>query len=97
VAFPLLHSKGNYPARMGYGDAGTDAAVEQAAATIDPKSRAALYLKLQRAVLRDLPFIPTVEATRLRAQRSWTKGFVFRPSFPEMPQTPYFYDLWKAD
>ena len=34
---------------------------------------------------------------RYRVQRTWVKGFVFKPAFPDMPYNSYYYDLHKAE
>ena len=33
---------------------------------------------------------------RFRAQRTWVKGYVFNPVFPDAPYGGYYYDLYKT-
>ena len=40
--------------------------------------------------------MPIAENVRYRAQRSWVKGFVFMPTFPDAPYGSYYYDLSKS-
>ena len=95
-AFPLVHSQGYYPGKQGYKNPKVDALVDQAAAEPDERKRAALYERMQALVDEDVPHVLVAEGVRYRSQRSWVKGFVFMPSFPNAPYGSYYYDLFKA-
>jgi peptide/nickel transport system substrate-binding protein len=95
--FPLLHSDGFYPSKQGYKNPELDALIEEAAHTLDEAKRAALYKKIQDIADEDVPSVPIADAPRYRVQRSWVKGFVFMPAFPDMPYSSYYYDLRKAE
>ena len=96
-AFPLAHSAGYFPTKQGYSNPKVDALIDEAVSTLDEAKRAKLYLKLQDILDEDVPHVHIAEGVRYRSQRKWVKGFVFRPTFPDMPYGSYFYDLYKAD
>ncbi len=95
-AFPIVHSAGYYPGKQGYKNPAIDAIIEQAVSESDENKRAALYKKMQALVDEDVPHIMLAEGARYRTQRTWMKGFVFRPTFPDMPYSGYYYELYKA-
>ena len=95
--FPLLHSAGYFPVKQGYSNPKLDALIEKAVRTLDESERAALYKAIQDIADDDVPSLPIADGPRYRVQRSWVKGFVFRPTFPDMPYNSYYYDLWKAE
>ncbi|MBI4376830.1 MAG: ABC transporter substrate-binding protein [Elusimicrobia bacterium] len=94
-AFPLLHSQGYFPSKQKYSNPKVDALIERAVSTLDLKKREALYQQLQDMVYEDVPHVHMAEGMRYRSQRSWVKGFVFRPIFPDSPYGSYYYDLRK--
>lgn len=94
-AYPLLHSNGYFPGKQGYKNPEVDRIIEEAVGVLDPKKRAKLYLKLQTILFDEAPHIHIAESTRFRAQRSWIKGYVFNPTFPDAPYSSYYYDLTK--
>ncbi|OGS01663.1 MAG: hypothetical protein A2V88_10885 [Elusimicrobia bacterium RBG_16_66_12] len=96
-AFPLAHSAGYYPGRQGYSNPQADKLIEAAAVEQDEAERARLYGRLQDILDEDVPHVPIAENVRYRAQRSWVKGFVFKPTFPDMPYGSYYYDLSKSE
>ncbi len=95
-AFPIVHSAGYYAGKQGYKNPEVDKVIEQAVTESDEVVRAALYKKMQDLVDEDVPHVMLAEGVRYRTQRSWVKGFVFRPTFPDMPYGGYYYDLYKA-
>jgi len=95
-AFPIAHSKGYYPGKQGYANPAVDKLIEQAVTENDEAKRAAMYKKMQALVDEDVPHIMLAEGARYRTQRKWVKGFIFRPTFPDMPYSGYYYDLYKA-
>lgn len=95
--FPLLHSDGYFPQQQAYKNPELDALIEEAAHTLNEAKRAALYKKIQDIADEDIPTIPISDGPRYRVQRTWVKGFVFRPAFPDMPYGSYYYDLHKAE
>jgi peptide/nickel transport system substrate-binding protein len=95
--FPLLHSDGYFPSKQGYKNPVLDKLIEQAAHALDEAERAALYKKIQAIADEDVPCVPIADGPRYRVQRTWVKGFVFKPAFPDMPYNSYYYDLHKAE
>lgn len=95
-AFPIVHSQGYYAGKQGYKNPKVDALIDEASSTLDEGKRAALYKKMQDLVDEDVPHVMLAEGVRYRTQRTWVKGFVFRPTFPDMPYGGYYYDLYKA-
>lgn len=95
--FPLLHSDGYFPTKQGYKNPELDKLIEEAAHTLDEAKRAALYKKIQDISDEDVPSVPIADGPRYRVQRTWVKGFVFMPAFPDMPYNSYYYDLHKAE
>ena len=95
-AFPIVHSAGYYAGKQGYKNPKVDAVIEEAAITLDEAKRASLYKKMQALVDEDVPHVMLAEGVRYRAQRTWVKGFIFRPTFPDMPYGGYYYDLHKS-
>ena len=95
--FPLLHSDGYFPTTQGYKNPELDKLIEEAAHTLNEAKRAALYKKIQDIADDDVPTIPIADGPRYRVQRTWVKGFVFKPAFPDMPYNSYYYDLHKAE
>jgi len=95
-AFPIVHSKGYYAGKQGYENLAVDALIDEAATTLDDAKRAALYKKMQELVDEDVPHVMLAEGVRYRTQRDWVKGFIYRPTFPDMPYGGYYYDLYKA-
>lgn len=96
-AFPFVHSKGYFPGKQGYKNPEADALVEEAAGELDLKRREELYVKLQKLIYEEVPHINIAEGVRYRTQRSWVKGFVHNPIFPESPYGSYFYDIRKEE
>ncbi len=96
-AFPLLHSKGYFPGKQRYANPEVDRLIEEAARTQDSAKREKLYVKLQKIVFEDVPHVQISEGVRYRTQRTWVKGFVFNPIFPDSPYGSYFYDLRKEE
>jgi len=95
-AFPIAHSAGYYPGKQGYKNPEIDALIEKAVTEGDENKRASLYKKMQALVDEDVPHVMLAEGARYRTQRTWVKGFIFRPTFPDMPYSGYYYDLYKA-
>jgi len=95
-AFPLAHSAGYFPGKQGYANPKVDALIDEASRTLDEAARAKLYKKMQALLDEDLPHVIMSEGPRLRVQRNWVKGFTYRPTFPDMPQGAYYYDLSKV-
>lgn len=95
-AFPIVHSAGYYAGKQGYKNTKVDALVEEAALALDEAKRASLYKQMQALVDEDVPHVMLAEGVRYRAQRTWVKGFIYRPTFPDMPYGGYYYDLHKS-
>ncbi|MFI5348598.1 MAG: ABC transporter substrate-binding protein [Elusimicrobiota bacterium] len=95
--FPLLHSDGYFPKQQGYKNPELDKLIEEAAHTLDEAKREALYKRIQDIADEDVPTVPIADGPRYRVQRTWVKGFVYMPAFPDMPYNSYYYDLHKAE
>ncbi len=95
-AFPIVHSEGYYAGKQGYKNPAVDALIDEASTAPDENKRAALYKRMQDLVDEDVPHVMLAEGVRYRAQRKWVKGFIYRPTFPDMPYGGYYYDLHKA-
>jgi peptide/nickel transport system substrate-binding protein len=95
-AFPLMHSKGDYPLTQKYKNEEADKLVEAANNETDIAKRKALYAKLIAIEHEEVPHIVVVDSTRFRTQRSWMKGWYHNPVFPDSPYGAYFYPLSKG-
>ena len=95
--FPLLHSSGYMPSKQGYKNPEIDRLIEEAASTMNPGKRESLYARILKLANDDLPFIIAFDGYRYRAQRSWVKGWVFNPVFPEAPYGDYYYSIYKQE
>jgi peptide/nickel transport system substrate-binding protein len=95
--FPLLHSDGYFPTQQGYSNPELDKLIEQAVRTLDESKRAALYHKIQDLYEEELPSVQIADGARYRAARSWVKGSVFNPIFPDAPYGDYYYNLHKSE
>lgn len=95
-AFPLMHSKGDYPATQKYANAEADRLIDQAITETDPAKRKAIYAKLQEVEYEDVPHLIINDTLRFRPQRDWVQGFVHSPVFPGAPWDSYYYPLWKS-
>jgi peptide/nickel transport system substrate-binding protein len=96
MAFPAMHSRGDYPRAQGYANPRADALVEQALDESDLEKRKKLYHKLQELEHEDVPHFVIDDAVRFRTQRDWVRGWVANPIFPDAPYGSYFYPMWKA-
>ncbi|HBL17173.1 MAG TPA: peptide ABC transporter substrate-binding protein [Elusimicrobia bacterium] len=94
-AFPLLHSKGDYPATQKFKDPECDRLVEEGNAETAPAKRKKIYAKLQDLEYEEVPHLVIVDAVRYRTQRDWVKGWFNNPIFPDSPYGSYFYTLSK--
>ena len=96
-AFPMLHSAGYYPTAQRFSNQAIDELIDKAVRELDEAKRGALYAKLHVLWDEEVPSIVIAEGYRFRAQRTWVKGFAFKPTFPDMPYGSYYYDLYKTD
>ncbi len=94
-AFPLLHSKGDYPPYQHFKDPEMDRIIEQANVETNAAKRKQLYYKLQALEYEEVPHLNLVDELRYRTQRDWVKGWVNNPVFPDAPYGSYFYTLYK--
>jgi peptide/nickel transport system substrate-binding protein len=94
-AFPILHSAGYFPTGQRFANEKIDALIDRAVRELDDAKRAKLYAELHALWDEEVPSFVIAEGYRYRAQRDWVKGFVFRPTFPDMPYGSYYYDLSK--
>jgi peptide/nickel transport system substrate-binding protein len=96
-AFPILHSAGYFPTGQGWKSEKMDALIEKAVRELDDAKRAKLYAELHKLWDEEVPSVVIAEGYRYRAQRSWVKGFVFKPTFPDAPYGSYYYELSKSE
>jgi len=95
--FPLLHSDGYFPTQQGYSNPELDKLIEQGVRTLDETKRAAIYRKIQDIYEEEVPHVQIADGARYRASRTWVKGSVFNPIFPDAPYGDYYYNLHKAE
>jgi len=94
-AFPLLHSKGDYPPYQHFKNAEMDRLIEEANAETNMTERKKIYAKLQALEYEEVPHLLIVDELRYRAQRDWVKGWFNNPIFPDAPYGSYFYTIYK--
>ncbi len=94
-AFPLLHSKGDYPTTQKFKNPEFDRLVEEANAETNIAKRKAIYAKLQELAHEEVPQLYIIDAVRYRTQREWVKGWFHNPIFPDSPYGSYFYPISK--
>jgi peptide/nickel transport system substrate-binding protein len=95
--FPLLHSDGYFPTQQGYSNPKMDKLIEAAVRTLDEGRRAELYHKIQELYEDEMPHVEFADGYRYRSVRSWVKGYVFNPVFPDTPYGSYYYELSKSE
>jgi peptide/nickel transport system substrate-binding protein len=96
-AFPMLHSSGYFGTSQHLSNKAFDELIEKAVRELDETKRAAMYAKLHEMWDEEAPSILIADGPRVRTERSWVKGFVFKPTFPDMPYGGPFYDLSKSE
>ncbi|MDE2290675.1 MAG: ABC transporter substrate-binding protein, partial [Elusimicrobia bacterium] len=96
-ALPFMDSQGLFPLSQGYSDPQADALVARAVRERDPRRRAALYRRLEDRADDEAWLVPVSDLSNARVERTWVKGFVFRPAFVDMPYGSDYYDLYKAE
>jgi peptide/nickel transport system substrate-binding protein len=94
-AFPLMHSKGDFPAVQKYANPEADRLVEEALRETRPAPRRELYRRLIRLEHEDAPHLVVVDGVRYRVQRDWVRGWRHNPLYPDSPYAGYFYPLFK--
>ena len=94
-AFPLLHSKGDYPATQKFKNGEFDRLVEEGNAETDPAKRKAIYKKLQDIAFDEVPQLYILDSVLYRTQREWVKGWIYNPIFPDSPYGSYYYTMSK--
>jgi peptide/nickel transport system substrate-binding protein len=94
-AFPLLHSRGDFPPYQHFKDPEMDRLIEQANSETSPTKRKQLYYQLQALEFEEVPHLNLVDQVRFRPQRDWVKGWVNNPVFPDAPWGSYFYSIYK--
>ena len=93
-AYPLMHSRGVFPAVQNFADSEADRVVEDALKETDLAKRIKLYARLQEIEHEDVPHVVLVDQARFRVQRGWVKGWVHSPI--HTPEGGFFYPLSKA-
>ena len=94
---PYLQTGGYFPSKQDYSNAEADRLISEAATTLNVAKRESLYRKLQTMGYEDAPYVPVYDPLRYRSQRSWVKGWVLNPVFPDAPYGDYYYNLYKAE
>jgi peptide/nickel transport system substrate-binding protein len=94
-AFPLLHSKGDYPPYQHFKNAEMDRLIEEANSETSMAKRKPLYFKLQELEYEEVPHLIIVDEMRYRTQRDWVQGWFNNPIFPDAPYGSYFYTIYK--
>jgi len=75
--YTYMHSSGLYAGRTGYKNAEADALLDQGQVELDPKKAEAIYMKLQKIWLEDLPGIALHQPITNRYFKDWVKGYQF--------------------
>jgi peptide/nickel transport system substrate-binding protein len=94
-AYPLMHSKGDYPALQGYSNPEADRLIEQAAHETRLARRKELYRRVMELEHEDVPHLVVVDGVRFRVQRDWVRGWRHNPLSPDSPYGGFFYPLFK--
>lgn len=94
-AFPMLHSKGDYPQTQKFSVPEFDKLIEKANESVDDAERRKLYAKLQALAYEEVPQLLLIDSVRYRTQRDWVKGWYHNPVFPDSPYGSYFYPISK--
>jgi len=77
---PFLDSVfGIYPYSTGYSNTAIDDIIREAAAELDPDTRADLYSEASMLVYEDAPYIWMYQANNFHVERSWVTGYYFHP------------------
>ncbi|MCH6570473.1 MAG: ABC transporter substrate-binding protein [Acidobacteria bacterium] len=93
--FPMLHSRGNYPAQQGYKNPEIDRLIEQAIAETDLEIRKELYSEILALAYQDAPHLVVLDTVDLRVQRKWVKGWYHNPVLPDSAGGGDFYPIYK--
>ncbi len=76
---PFMSTTGAFSQAQGYGNAATDALINQAAVEIDKTKRQADYDQLSTQYYNDCPGVMVDQPTVNRYLRSWVKGYFYNP------------------
>ena len=95
-AYPLMHSKGNFPFVQKYSNWVADQNIDEALHETNPVRRKELYARLMETEHQDIPHIVIVDQVKFRTQRSWVRGWYHNPILPDAPYGGYFYPLYKS-
>lgn len=94
-AFPLMHSKGDYPLTQHYKNEAADKLIEKANHETGPVKRKQLYAEIQKLEHEDVPHLVVLDSVAFRTQRNWVKGWYHNPVFPDSPYGSYYYPIYK--
>jgi peptide/nickel transport system substrate-binding protein len=94
-AFPILHSKGNYPMIQKFKNEAIDKLIDEGETEVNAAKRKQIYAKLQALEFDEVPSLVIVDTVLYRTQRDWVKGFYNNPIFPDSPYGGYFYTIYK--
>ena len=94
-AFPILHSKGNYPQIQHFKDPEMDRLVDEGKSETNAAKRKSIYAKLQALEFEEVPSLVIVDTVLYRTQRDWVKGWYHNPIYPDAPYGSYFYPIYK--
>jgi peptide/nickel transport system substrate-binding protein len=95
-AFPLMHSKGDYPFVQKYKNPEADRLIDAAIFETDPAKRKEIYARLQEIEYEEAPHLVILDTVRFRTQRDWVQGWTHNPIFPDSPYGSYFYPISKT-
>lgn len=94
-AFPMLHSRGDFPERQRYRNPELDRLVDAGNAETDPAKRKEIYRKLQELAFEEVPNFVIADQVRYRTQRDWVKGWYHNPIISDSPYGSYYYPISK--
>lgn len=92
-AHPFMHSAGDFAGFSGYNNTLVDELLYDGMNTTDPTERQAIYYQLESIYYEDNPNLVLYQPVARRYFRSWVKGYVYNPIWPD---EAYVYELSKA-
>jgi peptide/nickel transport system substrate-binding protein len=96
-AYPLMDSKGVFPATQGYSNPRADSLIEEAMRETRMPRRKELYRRVMELEHEDVPHLVVMDGARFRVQRDWVRGWSHNPLYPDSPYGGYFYPLFKRE
>ncbi|HXZ23109.1 MAG TPA: fibronectin type III domain-containing protein, partial [Methanomassiliicoccales archaeon] len=90
-ANPFCHVMGAFPLFIGLYNFTLSDLVDQAARELNTTIRAELYSQIQWSCYENAYYLWTSQPTNFYVEQDWVNGFVYNPTYPDLPGK--FYDL----